>query len=469
MSFFKRRKEASVKGKLKVKVRSEAVYLFVSLSIALYLVGMSNESDSAYFISRVLLLVPAVSFVFGLMNISGVVCQARFVRNRIHEGDETHICTEVTNYGSLSKTNLLLCVGITNKTLGSEHLAQWLLPTVGGEQAIHLNPLTAGKLKRGENLIEFVEVGCQSPLGAFWLVRQHTCSDVCIVYPKLLCDSRSLSFHKWMSSGSFMFQDRLDYRGVREYEPSDDVRLIHWMSSAKRGELVVKLPEYHQSLPCTIALYAPDEVDKADKTNKTVTAQDYDLLLEIIPKPILRFLGLDEDEEAKEAVKAETMWNDEPILEHMIRFAATLAVMLHDMKWEVTVLAGQRKVTMRARERRNDVPVLFESLATLKQSDAQRRFPMNSIVNDQGVFVLLTTCSGVKEFDFTAMPRRKRYAGKLRYVVVHFCVRGVDCQAGEVKVDGVSHIAIKGVSGLLPALQECVKLLLQDRAVMSHV
>jgi hypothetical protein len=64
MSFFKRRKEASVKGKLKVKVRSEAVYLFVSLSIALYLVGMSNESDSAYFISRVLLLVPAVSFVF---------------------------------------------------------------------------------------------------------------------------------------------------------------------------------------------------------------------------------------------------------------------------------------------------------------------------------------------------------------------------------------------------------------------
>jgi len=429
MPFFKRCKGTNMKGKLRVKVRNNVVYLFVSLSLALYLVGVSNESDSAYFISRVLLLVPAVSFVFGLMNISGVVCQARFVRSRIHEDEEAHICAEVVNHGSLSKTNLFLGVSISNETTGSmDSIHCWLLPSIGGEQTIHLNSLTVGKLKRGENLIEYVEVGCQSPLGAFWVIRRHICSDVCIVYPRLLCDPKFFSCYKWMSSGSFVFQDRLDYRGVREYTPSDDVKLIHWMSSAKRGELVVKLPEYRHLEPCTIMLYAPTDDDKH-----------------------------------------ETMWDDEPIFEHMVRFTATLAIILHNMKWEVAVLTGLRKVIMRVSEHGNDVAVLLERLATLRRSDVQRRFPISSIMSHHGVFVLLTTCGGLKEFKFGAIPQRKHCSNKIRHAIVHFCAHGPECQTEGINADGVTYISIRGSSELLPALQECVKLLLQGRAVMSHV
>lgn len=410
---------------LRVRRLDNALWGFLLLALALYLVGVSNDSESAHFISRILLFVPIVSFVLCLVNISGVFCNLRFGKARLHEGQSANLCLNITNYGSLSKINFILSANIRNETLGVEHHWRWLIPSIGGEQSSEVEIPIAG-LKRGINRIEQVRLACVSPLSIFLLERGCENGEQCTVYPRLLCEPERIAMLNAHSVEAFLFHDPLDYRGVREYVPTDDPKLIHWMSTARRGELVVKIPERYGNAPCRLILHAPN----GEATNEA--------------------------------------WGSEPILEHMIRFAATFALAVGRAGHGINMLTGAWEVQVRG-GKNEDAVLLLERLARLTYLEASLPVDVRHGVGiGFGLITALVTCDANDTINSLLQACGNLHAMH-QCIIVCFCPHGDGCALSHHEVHCAKLMSVKGEREILPALERCVRLILSPCGVLSNV
>lgn len=419
----------ALKRRLRVRVRHGMLRSFLALGFALYLVGVANDSEPAHFISRILLFVPVVSFVLGLTNMSGVSCKLQYAKPRLWEGQNADLHLKLTNHGSLSKLNFLFRVAILNRTLNLKRNGGWLIPSIAGEQSINSVVPIPG-LKRGENRIECFGLACDSPFSIFSLEREYSGDSSCIVYPRLLCDPEAIISSSFASARAFTVRDPFDYRCVREYVPTDDLRFVHWMCSARRGELVVRVPERYGVAPCALILSAPDGA----RTNDA--------------------------------------WDDEPILEHMIRFTATLAIALSNAGFSVNVLTGAWKVHMKSKGS-GEIVDLLEHLARLTYREASLPISVACHLNCNHPFgptVLLVTCDAAREAVDTLLRWRGAQASASNGIVICFCA----CDDGEhppvcLEAHHVKCFSVCGSNKLLPTLEACFNSLLMAYGVQTRV
>ncbi|MFA4029866.1 MAG: hypothetical protein GDYSWBUE_001175 [Candidatus Fervidibacterota bacterium] len=413
----------------RVRIRWGTMASFLTLGLALYLVGVSNDSEPAHFISRILLFVPLVSFMLGLVNMSGVTCRLQYPKLRLWEGQNADLHLKLTNHGSLSKLNFLFHITILNKTLNFGQSSVWFIPSIAGEQSADAVVSIQG-LKRGENKIERFTLACDSPLGIFSFEREYGCDGSCVVYPRLLCEPEAIMSSNPAFAKAFAIRDPFDYRGVREYAPTDDLRFVHWMCSARRGELIVKVLEHYGMAPCMLSLIAPDGAE----TNSA--------------------------------------WDDEPLLEHMIRFMATLAISLNNAGCNVNALTGAWEVRMRGK-RSGDAIMLLERLARLTYREASLLINIGSSFNrfhPIGFAIFLVTCSAVSD----ALEKLSRICGAQTRasggIIVHFCACNSDEHSPTLaETHHVKYFAVRSSNELLPTLKACLSSVLMVRGVHGHV
>ncbi len=185
---------------------------------------------------------------------------------------------------------LALEVGLT--TTGAPRGPAWVTGLVGGR------PITFGtgvvprdgwrrlevlhKLRRGPIGATGWQLGASDPLGFFNSVRSCPDVEVAVVLPTFtsLAPARqpreleaSVAAPR-AGSGNELF-------GIREYRPGDSLRRIHWRSSARHGELVVR--EYEPPGMRTLAILvdpSPRSVEVADQVARLAASEAWDCIRE---------------------------------------------------------------------------------------------------------------------------------------------------------------------------------------------
>ena len=130
-------------------------------------------------------------------------------------------------------------LAITNR-IGSEVLhALADPPPPGGASTVRM-PLPTGR--RGLFQVGPIEVGATDPFGLASRTTHRSASLLLTVHPRIhAMGVLPTGLRRELEGvGSRPQEGGVVFHSLREYEPGDDLRLIHWRSVAKTGELVVR-------------------------------------------------------------------------------------------------------------------------------------------------------------------------------------------------------------------------------------
>jgi uncharacterized protein (DUF58 family) len=163
--------------------------------------------------------------------------------------------------------------------IGTKRLsaASGLVPKSGWKARGHVGPLTRGAVDARSWWLE-----ASDPLGLFRYRRRRPDSEVALVLPRFTSLVARVEVRELEASvaapragsGTEMF-------GVREYRPGDPLRRIHWRSSARHGELVVR--EYEPPGVQTLGIFcdpAPATEEIADQIARLAASEAWDCIRE---------------------------------------------------------------------------------------------------------------------------------------------------------------------------------------------
>jgi len=235
------------------RARITLFFLLISLLLAFY-----TQVELIFFISGVLASLLSVSFViFKITQTTKINC-SRTLPSAIYEGQTLKVRLSAENQSSFHSFYISL---IDNFTAELPHNQQkkLLFPYLS-KHAVIENIYEGHCAKRGVYWIGPMMVTTSDPLGFFTKSKIVHASSKLTVYPKVFNIAELGSFNKGVVApryGSHTTRKSGDYEeffGIREYQQEDGLRKIHWPSSAKHNQLMVRHFEQTGAHSVTIML-----------------------------------------------------------------------------------------------------------------------------------------------------------------------------------------------------------------------
>lgn len=173
---------------------------------------------------------------------------------RVSVGTPMRIRLELQNLAG-ARTRILLAEDRVPPVLGAP--PRFVLDRMpGGQRAAVTYSLTASM--RGRYPIGPLRLRVTDPFGMCELTRSFTGNDHVVVVPRLYPLVPLTTGGTWGGAGDSLARAAAvsgeDDVATREYREGDDLRRVHWRSSAKRGELMVRREEQPRQMRATILL-----------------------------------------------------------------------------------------------------------------------------------------------------------------------------------------------------------------------
>ena len=191
----------------------------------------------------------------------------------VFEGDQADIELRLTTTGS-SRGPARLSGSVGGVEVSA---ATGVVPRAGWVERRTLGPLGRGAIVASNWVLE-----SSDPLGFFRFRRTGANGEVGLVLPRFASLSSSPQARELEASVSAPRSGSgMELFGVREYRPGDPLRRIHWRSSARLGELVVR--EYEPPGVQTVGIFCdphPPTREAADQVARLAASEAWDCIRE---------------------------------------------------------------------------------------------------------------------------------------------------------------------------------------------
>lgn len=220
------------------------VTVTVAAGLGLALVGWTELL--AFLLAGLTLVVTGL-----VMSMGNLACRAELDLDQTHlsVGQESELSITLSNPGRRATRG-----GRIGILVGSEP-SYLSLPALSPGQSDHLH-LRLQALHRGAIPVGPVTMEAGDPFGAILRQRILADGDQLFVHPRtvdLTPITAGLQRDLEGQVASGIVDDDLEFHALRPYEPGDDIKRVHWLSTAKTGSLMVR--QYEPTLRTDTALW----------------------------------------------------------------------------------------------------------------------------------------------------------------------------------------------------------------------
>jgi uncharacterized protein (DUF58 family) len=206
------------------------------------MLALTHNAGPEYFMFATLVALLVITYASSRLS-TRAICVRRRTTGHVYEDEQVQVELDVSNTGRLPR--FLLDVNDRLPAfLAAEGEHDFMVPTIWpGEHAV----LTyqAHPLKRGVYAWDCLDVSASDPFGIFQRFDPFHVKGEAVVYPRPLeldgnlgragVETRGLATGE-RSRGA---EAGLDFYGIRDYQPGDELRRIHWPATAHHGRLTV--------------------------------------------------------------------------------------------------------------------------------------------------------------------------------------------------------------------------------------
>ena len=217
---------------------------FVAAGGAAMVCGLAIPEPDLVRVGALLVVLPVVSMLIARRSRYRLSCTRRLDPPRIPAGEPTTVTARVENVSRL-RTGVLLAEDITPYTLGSR--PRFVLDEIepGGHRELSYQIRSDS---RGKFTVGPLRVRVADSFGLVEISRSFSATSTLVVTPRIFPLPRATAQSSWLGEGDGGMRTIStigeDDAAPRQYQDGDGLHRVHWRSTARYGELMVRREEH---------------------------------------------------------------------------------------------------------------------------------------------------------------------------------------------------------------------------------
>ena len=241
-----------------IRERENSIFTdsWILLAIVFIIIGFISDRNAAFLaLGIALLLIAGVSTVWKRISLAGVTYERSFDRSHAFPGEPVVMTLTISNLKPLPLTWLQFVDEVPVPPVKSGAISYLVSEITGVFSLQNTLSMNAYQRTRRETTLRFPRRGYYD-IGPvryqsgdiftlFTVERQHDHTDTLVIYPPVYTlDALMLPAKEMFGEihvRRSLFTDPIRTRGIRDYQPQDRFRDIHWKATARRGNLQTKV------------------------------------------------------------------------------------------------------------------------------------------------------------------------------------------------------------------------------------